>query len=102
MNVAYANQSEFPTAAVLIDRLVTGGRVYGADILAALRHDIVNGYRVGRGSIVNLVRDNPDMSRDERHLLCELLRRGIAEHRSKRPSLALVYDGALKTCLDLL
>ncbi len=102
MNVAYASQSDYPSAATLIDRLVTGGRVHGEEILQALGQDIANAYRVGRGSIVNLVRDNPDMSRHERHHLCEVLRRGIAEHRSKRPSLALIYDGALKTCLDLL
>ena len=101
MNTAIALNPPPVPAYDLIERLRSGETVSGEQILTALGSDIANGYRVGRGSIVNLVRDNPDMSRSERQQLCELLRQGIAASKAKRPSLALSYDAALRSCLEL-
>ena len=101
MNTAIAFAAPALSAYELIEKLSHGETASGEQILAALGNDIANGYRVGRGSIVNLVRDNPAMSRNERQQLCELLRQGIAAHRTRRPSLALCYDAALRSCAEL-
>jgi len=101
MNTALASSSETPHGYELLERVVAGDLVPGWVIVDSLGREIRARKLVSKFSVVNLLRDNPAVTRNDIFELKRLLREAI-DALQLESSLRHSYTSALKAAEQLL